>query len=40
MSVIFVVDSYLKGDTKQECFQNIEATVSVWVLPSIKESPS
>ena len=28
MSVIFVVDSYLQDDTKQECLQNIEATVS------------
>ena len=29
MSVIFVDDSYLQGDTKQECLQNIEATVSL-----------
>ena len=28
MSVIFVDDSYLQGDTKQECLQNIEACVS------------
>ena len=29
MSVIFVDDSYLQGDTKQACLQNIEATVSL-----------
>ena len=29
MSVIFVDDSHLQGDTKQECLQNIEATVSL-----------
>ena len=29
MSVIFVDDSYLQGDTKQECLQNIEPTVSL-----------
>ena len=27
MYVIFVDNSYLQGDTKQECLQNIEATV-------------
>ena len=29
MSIIFGDDSYLQGDTKQECLQNIEATVSL-----------
>ena len=29
MSVIFVDDSYLQGDTEQESFQNIEATESL-----------
>ena len=29
MSVIFVDGVYLQGDTKQECLQNIEATVSL-----------
>ena len=29
MSVIFVDDSCLQGDTKEECFQTIEATVSL-----------
>ena len=29
LSVIFVDDTYLQGDTKQECLQNIEATVSL-----------
>ena len=27
LSVIFVDDSYLQGDTKQECLNNIKATV-------------
>ena len=29
ISVIFVDDSYLQSDTKQECLQNTEATVSL-----------
>ena len=29
MSVIFVDDSYLQGETKQACLQNIEAAVSL-----------
>ena len=29
MSVIFVDGSYVQGDTKQACLQNIEATVSL-----------
>ena len=30
LSVIFVDDLYLQGGTKQECIQNVEATVSFW----------
>ena len=29
LSVIFVDDSYVQGDTKQECLHNIEATLSL-----------
>ena len=29
LSVIFVDDSYLQGDTKQECMNNIKATVDL-----------
>ena len=29
LSVIFVDDSYLQGDTEQECMNNIKATVDL-----------